>query len=70
MQKVNAIFTPEDKHQLMLDGYGDYGKYDIKDVVKNMDFYQKNAIEIDEKIPKVNTQIEILDKNGDGEIDN
>ena len=70
LQKVNAIFTPEDKYQLMLDGYGDYGKYDIKDVVKNMDFYQKNAIEIDENIPKVNTQIEILDKNGDGEIDN
>ena len=70
LQKVNAIFTPEDKYQLMLDGYGDYGKFDIKDVVGGMDFYQKNVIEIDKNIPKVNTQIEILDKNGDGEIDN
>lgn len=70
LQKVNAIFTPEDKYQLMLDGYGDYGKFDIKDVVGGMDFYQKNVIEIDNNIPKVNTQIEILDKNGDGEIDN
>lgn len=69
LQKVNAIFTPEDKYQLMLDGYGDYGNYDIGDIIGSMGNYKTNINEINKSSEKILEQIKLYDPNGDGEID-
>jgi len=70
LQKVNAIFTPEDRQQLMLDGYGDYGRYKLQDLMKNMGTYSKNIDEIEKNSSTIKEKILLLDKNEDGEIDN
>ena len=70
LDKFNASLTSEDKQQLVLDGYHDYGNVDLKELMpelqKNQSLQLKN---ISENLNTIDAVIKELDANGDGEVD-
>lgn len=70
LDKFNASLTSEDKQQLVLDGYHDYGNIDLKELMPEL---QKNqSLQLNNVFKNLNTidaLIKELDANGDGEVD-
>lgn len=70
LSKFYASLTSEDKQQLVLDGYHDYGNVDFKEfmplLAKKQEFDLK---EVSSKITLLDDRIKVLDANNDGKVD-
>ena len=70
LSKFYASLTSEDKQQLVLDGYHDYGNADFKQfmplLAKKQEFDLK---EVSSKITLLDDRIKVLDANNDGKVD-
>jgi hypothetical protein len=66
----NASLTQEDKQQLVLDGYHDYGNADLKELMTELQKSQTLQLNnITTNINSIDEVIKKLDANGDGEVD-
>lgn len=70
LSKFYASLTSEDKQQLVLDGYHDYGNADFKKFMPLL--AQKQEVDLKEvssKITLLDDRIKVLDANNDGKVD-
>lgn len=70
LDKFNASLTSEDKQQLVLDGYHDYGNVDLKELMPELQKNQSLQLNnISTNLNTIDAVIKELDANGDGEVD-
>jgi len=70
LDKFNASLTSEDKQQLALDGYHDYGNIDLKELMPELQKNQSLQLNnISKNLNTIDAVIKELDANGDGEVD-
>ena len=70
LDKFNASLTSEDKQQLVLDGYHDYGNIDLKELMPELQKNQSLQLNnISTNLNTIDALIKELDANGDGEVD-
>ncbi len=70
LDKFNASLTSEDKQQLVLDGYHDYGNIDLKELMPELQKNQSLQLKsISTNLSNIDEVIKELDANSDGEVD-
>jgi len=70
LDKFNASLTSEDKQQLVLDGYHDYGNIDLKELMPELQKNQSLQLNnVSKNLNTIDAVIKELDANGDGEVD-
>ena len=70
LDKFNASLTSEDKQQLVLDGYHDYGNVDLKELMPELQKNQSLQLNnVSKNLNTIDALIKELDANGDGEVD-